>query len=77
MIEAVNIAFAVPIIIAIVSALKIAGMWSRWAPFVSILAGVFFMVFFGMGDIKALILNGLVAGLTASGLYSGVKAQTK
>lgn len=75
MIEGIDIAFAVPIIIGIVSALKVAGMWARWAPFVSILAGILFMGFFGMGDIRDLILNGLVAGLTASGLYSGVKAQ--
>lgn len=71
-----NIALAVPVIIAVVSALKVAGMWSRWAPFLSILLGVIFMTFFGVGELKDLMLEGLVAGLTASGLYSGVKAQT-
>ena len=69
---------AVPIIIAVVSAIKTAGMDSRWSPILSIALGVGFMCFFGSNaTLISNILEGLIAGLTASGLYSGVKATIK
>jgi hypothetical protein len=66
---------AVPIILAVVSSVKTAGMDSRWSPLLSIALGVGFMCFFGSNaTIASNALEGLIAGLTASGLYSGVKA---
>lgn len=63
-------AIVLPVVIGLVEAIKRAGLSSRYSPIVSILLGVVLMYLFG-GD----IWEGLLAGLSASGLYSGVKAQ--
>jgi hypothetical protein len=69
---------AVPIIIAVVSACKTAGMNSKLAPFLSIALGMAFMYFWGSNvTVESKLLEGLIAGLSASGIYSGVKAQLK
>lgn len=60
---------SVPAIVAIVQALKIAGMPKVFAPLVSIALGMIFGVMFVSGDIMG-IGAGLLIGLTASGLYS-------
>lgn len=70
-----DITIAVPLIIAIVSAIKTAGMSSRYAPILSICLGVGLFYFFGDNfDVVDSIFIGLIAGLSASGLYSGAKA---
>lgn len=58
---------SIPAIIALVEALKHSGMNSKYAPIIAILIGVGYG--FALGDWMA----GLVLGLAASGLYSGVK----
>jgi hypothetical protein len=72
-----DLTLAVPVIIAIVSAVKTAGMWGKWAPFLSIALGMLFLGLWGSGELTNRLLEGLIAGLTSSGLYSGIKAQTQ
>ena len=67
---------AIPIIVGVVSALKMAGLPSKWAPVVSIVLGMGIALL--VEDTTTLrILGGLVIGLTSSGLYSGTKAVLK
>lgn len=71
-------AIAVPFVIAIVAAIR--GMWqglsNRWAPGLNIVAGIGWSFMstaitdeFGA---RQILLSGLIAGLMAGGLYSGV-----
>ncbi len=77
MIDPIDTAFVVPVVLAIVAAFKALGLPSKIAPFLSIILGMAIMSFFGTGETNTLLLNGLIAGLTASGLYSGAKTQLK
>jgi hypothetical protein len=75
-----NAAAIVPIIVAIVQALK----YTNWvkeghAPFLSVLVGIgvaFLLAHDFMVDMSGTILTGILWGLAASGLYSGVKETT-
>lgn len=67
----------VPIIIAIVQGLKMA--WSsaeKFAPLVSLAVGILISLIADheTGDWTNSLLSGVIYGLSASGLYSGVKA---
>ena len=64
----------VAIIVALVSAAKSVGYPSRWAPLLSLGLGVVYYVAFPQGSIQTSVLYGIISGLSASGLYSGVKA---
>jgi hypothetical protein len=66
----------VPIIIAAVQAIKLTGfVQDKFAPILSIGIGVVigFIANHDSGDLSNTILGGVVFGLMASGLYSGVK----
>lgn len=69
-----DLTLIVPIIMAIVTALKTSGMDSKWSPLTSIGLGILILVTVSDSDIMMRVFEGLVAGLTASGLYSGTKA---
>ena len=73
----IDLTIAVPVIVAIVSAAKTAGLPSKIAALLSILLGVVGFYFIGSADLAANVFSGIVAGLTASGLYSGAKATLK
>ena len=73
----IDLTIAVPVIVAIVSAAKTAGLPSKFAALVSLLLGVVAFYFIGSGETTANIFEGVVAGLAASGLYSGAKATLK
>jgi len=66
----------VPIIIAVVQAIKLTG-WvaDKFAPIVAIGIGIIigFIANHNTADISNNLLSGVVFGLMASGLYSGVK----
>lgn len=64
----------VAVIVALVSGAKTMGFPSRFAPLLSLALGVVYYVAFPAGNIQTDILFGLIAGLSSSGLYSGVKA---
>lgn len=68
---------AAAIIVGLMQAVKTAGLPSRWAPLASIALGELLALAYVMaGEMDWLggLVLGLVAGLTASGLYSGQKA---
>lgn len=65
----------VPIILAIVQALKMVGLPSKYSPIASIGLGIIvgFIFRHEAADLSQTILAGVTYGLSASGLYSGVK----
>lgn len=68
----------VPIIVAICQAIKLIlpERLTKWMPFFSIATGIIigFLANHNTADITETILSGVMYGLTASGLYSGVKS---
>jgi hypothetical protein len=66
-------AVLVPAVMAFIQALKLSGLKSRYAPVLSIILGV--IATFALGQFD--LVQGLLVGLTASGLFSGVKATVK
>lgn len=62
---------SIPAILALVEAAKMAGLPVKLAPVLAILAGV--VAGYLMGDVT----NGIIFGLSASGIYSGAKTLTK
>ena len=70
----ITIAIVVPVIIALVSIIKGVGMDSKYAPILAILLGIAFLLSGGEGTTFMKIFEGILAGLSASGLYSGAKA---
>jgi hypothetical protein len=65
----------VPVIVAIVQALKMVGLPSKFAPLVSIGVGILVAFLFG-GNLETAghtLLAGVLYGLSSSGLYSGTK----
>lgn len=65
-----------PVITAIVSAIKMMGLPSRFAPITSMVTGGALTAVFAEpgAPIRSLVLTGICAGLTSSGLYAGTKA---
>ncbi len=72
-----DLTIAIPVIVGIVSAAKTAGLRSKYAPLLSIGIGVGALYLFGDGTTVSRLFEGLIAGLSASGLYSSAKAVTK
>lgn len=63
----------VPVITGLVQLFKMAGLKTKYSPFLAVLLGILFGVFYFSSSIKEGVLVGLVLGLSASGLYSGSK----
>jgi len=59
----------VPVVLGLVQTAKVVGVNSRYAPLISLVLGVAGTFLLGHLD----ILQGIVIGLTASGLFSGTK----
>jgi Bacteriophage A118-like holin, Hol118 len=73
----VGAAATVPIILALVQMVKLTGwVQDKYAPFISILFGILisFLLAHDSRDMSANILAGILFGLAASGLYSGMQA---
>ena len=65
----------VAVIIGIVSALKLAGLPSRFAALTAVALGIVVKVAFpGTDSVPTALWIGIVTGLSAAGLYSGTKA---
>lgn len=59
-------------VFSLVEVLKMAGLPSKFAPLLSVALGI------GLGFMFMLpIVDGLIAGLTASGAYAGIKSTMK
>jgi L-lactate permease len=69
----------VPIILAVIQALKMVGMPNKYSPIASIALGIIvgFVFRHEAADLSQTILAGVTYGLSASGLYSGVKATSE
>ena len=65
----------VPIILAVIQALKMIGLPNKYSPIASIGLGVIigFLFRHDSADLSSTILAGVTYGLSASGLYSGIK----
>lgn len=64
----------VPVVLGVTQVFKTVGLPSRFAPLVSLVLGVLGASLLGSGFSGSDIIQGIVAGLSASGLWSGVKA---
>lgn len=70
-----DITIIIAAIIGITEAAKRSGMSSKWAPLVSLALGIgASFAFITHPDVPSAILEGIILGLTAAGLYSGTKA---
>ncbi|MBS4172615.1 hypothetical protein [Bacillus sp. FJAT-49736] len=67
----------IPLIIGVVELFKRAGLSKKYSPFIAVILGLLFGIFYVSGSIKEGIIIGLMLGLSASGLYSGTKNMTK
>ncbi|AEH46803.1 hypothetical protein [Parageobacillus thermoglucosidasius] len=63
----------IPLILGIVELFKKGGLPARYSPFVSVIFGLLFGIFYVADTMKEGIVVGLMLGLAASGLYSGTK----
>jgi hypothetical protein len=73
-----NSFWVVPLILALVQAVKITGFPNKYSPLVSLGIGVGLAFIVGESNtLSQTILSGVVYGLSASGLYSGVQATQK
>lgn len=63
----------VPIVVGLVSVVKGIGLPSKYAPVLSIAFGIGLVALTGVAW-QAFVIQGIIAGLAASGLYSGAKA---
>lgn len=69
-----ELSILVAAIIGLTEAAKRSGMSSKWAPVVSIVLGLGASFAFNEGELPQLVIEGIILGLTASGLWSGTKA---
>lgn len=64
----------VPVVVALVQGAKVMGLPGKFAPIASIVFAIGLISLTGPVSAGAVLLQGIVAGLSASGLYSGGKA---
>lgn len=65
----------VPVVVGLVSAVKMVGLPSKWAALVAIVLGVLLSwIIPGAATLFSVVVGGIAVGLAASGLYSGAKA---
>jgi ABC-type uncharacterized transport system permease subunit len=74
----------IPIIAAFVQAIKLAGLPDKYAPIFSVFVGLCLAFIFWLGtdprttsSAYDTLISGMVLGLSASGLYSGLRATAK
>ncbi|WP_099187372.1 holin [Tepidibacter mesophilus] len=68
----------ISLIVGITQVIKTAGLPKKFAPLVSLGIGIVLCIVYETNvDIKKSILDGIIAGLTASGLFSGYKSVSK
>ncbi len=64
----------VPVVVALVEGVKQSGVYSKLVPLLALLFGVLGVYLLNSFVLSGpLVLQGVVVGLTAAGLYSGVK----
>lgn len=77
----IDFGLLVLIVMGIVEAVKRAGLWKRYVPVLSIVLGIAaaLVVGFGSGELATgeVIMQGIIIGLSACGLWSGTKTFIK
>jgi hypothetical protein len=63
----------VPLVLGVIQVFKLAGLSTRWSPLVALILGIGGAFLIG-GVHSVNVIQGLVAGLSAIGLWSGIKA---
>ncbi|MGE8207842.1 hypothetical protein ACQKP0_25590 [Heyndrickxia sp. NPDC080065] len=63
----------IPLILGIVELFKKGGLPAKYSPFVAVVFGLAFGIFYLDASVKESVIVGLMLGLSASGLYSGTK----
>ena len=66
----------IPVVVGVVQVIKMTGLSSRYLPVISLILGMVGAVLIGAFDSTSLV-QGVIVGLSASGLWSGVKATVK
>ena len=66
----------IPVLVGLVTVAKEVGLPSKYAPLTSVVMGVGLVALTGVAW-QAFVVQGIIAGLSASGLYSGTKATLK
>ena len=69
----IELGVIISIVIALSEIVKHMGFPVRFIPVINILLGIIAMFIWNEDHWKTNLLNGLIAGLTASGLFSGAK----
>jgi hypothetical protein len=64
---------AIPVVVGLVAVVKSVGLPSRFAPVASIAVGIGLLSLTGLAW-QAFVVQGIIVGLAASGLWSGGKA---
>lgn len=73
-----DLMIAVPLIVGLVYvARKTQLIARRFVPAFTVILGVSLMVLLGVGDMKDLVIEGLIASLSSMGMWSGVKASVE
>lgn len=67
----------VPIVIGVVQVVKMVGLPARFTALTALLLGVAGAYVLIGGDVRDVVTQGLVAGLTASGLWSATRSTLK
>jgi hypothetical protein len=70
-------AIMLPVIIGLVEVVKRVGLSSKWSPIAAILISIGFGLLGTYVSTFDLIVEGIITGLTAVGLYSGARATLK
>lgn len=73
-----NSFWVVPLVVAIVQVFKMTGVSGKWSPLISLGVGIGLGFLVGEDhSIQHILLSGVIYGLSASGLYSGVQSTQK
>lgn len=64
----------VPVVLGVVQVIKKTGLSTRWSPLLSLVLGVVGALAIAKGYSADAVIQGLIAGLSAAGLWSGTKA---
>lgn len=72
--DALTAAAAAPLVVALVEAAKRAGLPAAYAPIAAVAFAIPLVALLGGAIDTEALVTGIVAGLSAAGLYSGTKA---
>ncbi|CAH2214146.1 hypothetical protein [Tepidibacter aestuarii] len=76
--EAYSYLIIIPLIVSITQVIKTAGVPKKFAPLISLVIGMVLCIFYESNvDIKQRVLDGIIAGLIASGSFSAFKSVAK